>query len=835
MRSRKVALVSAPVLALGLLLQAGAPLAVAEELPGNQEQMVAAEQANTEPGSSAEQTPKTWIQKIEAESGEFAGTGKFETPTILGGHITVAGFLDQGEANSVTLFVEAKKETTAELSVHYRAGDPRKLNVRNADAVYDVPVPMIGEGNWTTFKDSAPIKITLNAGVNALKFFAPEGWNGPSIDYITLLRTDAQGAQPEPTSDITVKFEANGAVVKELTKKVGQEITVGELPQLSEEILGEKDLLGWFYGANSQYEAIFPMEMISRDNLASIFPSQDHPSISATDRNHVNAKLAAFKNEWAGQNELVLKAKLGNHTPANPIEKPGYRLIFNDEFNDTELDETKWVKRYLSSWSQDWKQTNNYVEDHGHMTVKIDRETEPWAREFDGQTVVSGFTTGQRNGLHNWNRSNQVRNPEDTQLTHINQYGYYEMRAKGQSGSSRHIAWWLTGFEDVAQESAEIDIFEVLGNNPHVVPSAFHKWNDPDAADNNRAIASHQRSDKDFHNEWHVYGFDWEQGAGSGAYPDRITMYVDGEVAGSKNVNIDYPMIQLISLYEKRMMNNWTGPWEWRPYPNTFEIDYVRVYKKLPEAAPALLENQLQVEKVTAEDLRVTPGQVALRSYDKAHGGPFTEKTLPGTKSYVRVLWNDGVETQEPVVWDAITTADLDLLNAGTSVNKTGVIPTLDNRKVAMRINAGDSTPPSTEETENPSPGQTETSTNTTETSTSPSTEATNQSSTQGETESSTDGTQAPSQSGTQAPGVSESMVETEGTQGQSEESSVSTDTPSPTGNPEVAATKPTTPSKPGKSTLAKTGVEIVALALAAVGLATLGASAVVLRRRRGV
>ena len=53
--------------------------------------------------------------------------------------------------------------------------------------------------------------------------------------------------------------------------------------------------------------------------------------------------------------------------------------------------------------------------------------------------------------------------------------------------------------------------------------------------------------------------------------------------------------------------------------------------------------------------------------------GSYTEKNLPGTKSYVRVQWNDGVETQEPVVWEAITEEDLQKLRAGESIEKNGV------------------------------------------------------------------------------------------------------------------------------------------------------------------
>jgi hypothetical protein len=49
--------------------------------------------------------------------------------------------------------------------------------------------------------------------------------------------------------------------------------------------------------------------------------------------------------------------------PANPLDKPGYRLEFHDEFEEADLDQTKWLAsiskrirdRLLSSISAAWR------------------------------------------------------------------------------------------------------------------------------------------------------------------------------------------------------------------------------------------------------------------------------------------------------------------------------------------------------------------------------------------------------------------------------------------------------------------------------------------------
>lgn len=618
--------------------EAGTP----EETPEQPE----VEKEVTEEKAAEENTGEKWWSKVEAESGTMAGTAQPETPTNLDGKTTLVGYLDKGESKaSFTVSVDVPFEGEAQMKVRYRSGDDRDLcyRVNNGDVK---KWEGLNSGNWTTLKETEEQTIQLQKGTNTVKFFASNGKDGPGIDYITFSMNGGTEEDMQGKEEMIVKFKVGENTVKTLNKKMNETITADEVP--SPEVPEGKDFLGWFWGPGStgtKYEGIFPMNLSELPNDV---------------RNKLNG-------------EMTLTARFGKHTLANPKEKAGYRLIFDEEFNGTSLDETNWVDRYLSSWSTTYYETQgrSFDPENGIMSLQITEETQPWCKEFDGETVISGFTTGQRNGLHNWNQNsgkpNQIRNPEDTQLTHINQYGYYEMRMKGQSGSSRHSAWWLLGFEDVPEESAEIDIFEVKGQNDHGVPPALHGWKDADAFES-EGLKEYTNNSKDFNNEYHVYGFDWQQGtSGNAQYPDKIVLYIDGEQVGEKNVNIDYPMIQLLSLYEKRA-GGWTGAWEWEPYPNTMDVDYVRVYKKLPSEAVA--QDNLQITGIEAEDLKIREDKIELEQYENG----YKEKNLPGTKSYVRVKWNDGVETQEPVVWEPITDEDIAQLKVGKSIEKKGTV-----------------------------------------------------------------------------------------------------------------------------------------------------------------
>ena len=490
-----------------------------------------------------------WSVRVEAEDGVMTGTVR--TENVIGDSGRTVSFIDNGPANSLELQVTPQGGTDYIMKLRYRSGEVR-------DLLYQInggPTGRISgfnSGSWNTFANMS-VPVALNPGqVNTVRFFAPDGENGPGLDYVG-------------------------------------------------------------------------------------FSASDVP----------------------------------------PVDKPGYRLIFQDEFDGETLDDSRWVPQYLSSWAQKPELAEpTYIMENGLMRLQIFAETQPWCPEYDGETVVSGFTTGDRNALHNWNGTNAVRNPVEMQATHLNQYGYYEIRAKGQCGSARHAAWWLLGFEDVPDESAEIDIFEILGNNSHKVPVNFHAWNDPDAPDGGGF--SYTNRQMDFHEEFHIYGFNWIEGGGQGEAPDKMEFYVDGVKTGERNVNIDYPVLQLFSLYEKRA-GGWTGIWLPKPYPNTFDIDYVRVYKLVP-GGQALPKEQLAIAEVEAQEVMVLPSARPAQyvSAVAGHEGEiFTEAHLPGVRSYVNVLYNDGVKTQEFVRWPALSEEQYSRLRHGETVMLEGITPNL--------------------------------------------------------------------------------------------------------------------------------------------------------------
>jgi hypothetical protein len=339
--------------------------------------------------------------------------------------------------------------------------------------------------------------------------------------------------------------------------------------------------------------------------------------------------------------------------PANPLEKEGYRLIFHDEFDGKEIDRTKWIPEYLPSWPKDRTVcTPTYEMKDGVVRLTIDRDSK---NEFDKGMYISGFMSASRTGMHHYDPKKKALHSIKTEATQINQYGYYEMRAKMQVGGGVHCAWWLIGFEDDPNQSCEIDIFEILGTDVDRIWSTVHSWKDS-------TIQYHTEhpwfANKKLAEEFHVYGFDWT--------PEGVTVYVDGIQVMTHKAAITYPLIQIISFYDNRKAKNgWTGTYDPSvPYPKSFDIDYIRMYKKIPDGYRAVSENELRITSIEPARLQVSEGKATLRDID----GHVTRELLY-TPSFVNVHYNDGTVTQQFVEWEPLSDKALRLVqDAGTII-----------------------------------------------------------------------------------------------------------------------------------------------------------------------
>lgn len=264
--------------------------------------------------------------------------------------------------------------------------------------------------------------------------------------------------------------------------------------------------------------------------------------------------------------------------PANPPEKPGYRLEFHDEFDGETLDTRKWLMFYLPHWSSRARSRPNYVIENGCLVLQITSDQQPWCPEFDGGVKCSSIQTGEFAGppgspfgQHRFNPACTVRQDQENIRLYTPQYGYFEMRARGVNSPGNHVALWMIGFEDVPEHSGEIAVFEIMGSTVTPVSSqvghGVRRWGDPNLID-------------EFYEEFfpidatqfHVYAVEWT--------PDRLDFYIDNRKIKSSRQSPDYPMQFMLSIYE--LPSNGEGEQgQSAGYPKQFVIDYFRAYQPI--------------------------------------------------------------------------------------------------------------------------------------------------------------------------------------------------------------------------------------------------------------
>lgn len=260
---------------------------------------------------------------------------------------------------------------------------------------------------------------------------------------------------------------------------------------------------------------------------------------------------------------FVILSVFGNSydIPSNPIDKRGYTLIFGEEFDNDELDSSKWLDEYLphASDSVDGCKAR-YQINNGVLDLMLTEDMPQYACYTTMK--VSSIQTIEKNNLHPGGR--QMREVEPFNGFAI-KYGYFEMRAKlPDCKGGGHIAWWLIGTQDEENHDGEIDILENLFDSNNVFSPKIWHWHDSNISDFRKDVKLPGKFDKSYH----IYAMDWT--------PKGLTFYVDGIRIAHTKSSPDYEMGMLLGIYTGC---DWDGT-DNMIYPKTFSIDYIRVYQK---------------------------------------------------------------------------------------------------------------------------------------------------------------------------------------------------------------------------------------------------------------
>ena len=257
----------------------------------------------------------------------------------------------------------------------------------------------------------------------------------------------------------------------------------------------------------------------------------------------LNTRLAAASGSTAARRSV--------NSESDGIYRPeGYHLIWEDDFNGDQLDESEWFYRMDLKMSSIQRPENVKVE-NGNLVLSM-RQHNVLGMHYTG----GGIVTKRR-----W------------------QHGYFEVKAKLANASGWHHSFWTTagnGFLTYCFDRfMEIDVFEMEATDA----SNHNLWIHRDgwaSKKNNWTSSFAQKLGFDASDGYHVYGYEYTS--------NGIRFFVDGKLVHSIGASEDQ--------YKHYSMNLWltviathSGSGGSDLQANDY-YDYIRCYSQDPHAKP---------------------------------------------------------------------------------------------------------------------------------------------------------------------------------------------------------------------------------------------------------
>ncbi|MCP3918669.1 MAG: family 16 glycosylhydrolase [bacterium] len=241
-----------------------------------------------------------------------------------------------------------------------------------------------------------------------------------------------------------------------------------------------------------------------------------------------------------------------------------YQLVWEDDFSGTTLDPTRWGPQIgtgcpdLCGWGNSelqYYRAENATVSGGRLTITAKEEP------FGGRQYTSARL--------------RTKNLGDFER------GRFEMRAKLPIGRGLWPAFWLLPTDSVYgvwAASGEIDVMENVGHDPDRVIGTIHYGDSYPG--NTSSGGSYTLPSGTFHDDFHVFAIEWDD--------SEMRWYVDGNLYSTKTfwwssggpypAPFDQRFYILLNLAVGGTLPG--SPDASTQFPQTFEVDYVRVYQE---------------------------------------------------------------------------------------------------------------------------------------------------------------------------------------------------------------------------------------------------------------
>jgi len=259
-----------------------------------------------------------------------------------------------------------------------------------------------------------------------------------------------------------------------------------------------------------------------------------------------------------------------------------------DEFNKPQLKTSLWQHGY--PWSRSMFMYDNYILDENlrlesGKAIFTVKKLDTIIRVHDFEASAEELKKHKMSLLP----GNQYKHRFSTSLLWSHKqymYGYFEIKFKGVVGQGVWPAFWLFG----GNPNYEIDFFELKGEKEKKLHVDVHC---PDGcADFYKGIFVQHKGwghwiklNEKLSDGYNIISGEW--------HPNYIRWYLNGELIAQTTMSISIPMNLIVGTGMAKNNGPFApGPNKKTPFPNTFEVDYIRVYKlNFPTQKVKLIDN----------------------------------------------------------------------------------------------------------------------------------------------------------------------------------------------------------------------------------------------------
>lgn len=305
----------------------------------------------------------------------------------------------------------------------------------------------------------------------------------------------------------------------------------------------------------------------SADTSSSFVAESTSSSPTDTIASSSSAGGVTASSKATSSSDATSSSSAGGDTELNP--KP----FWNDEFEGTSLDESKWgynIGTGDNGWGNgEWeyytdRAENVYVKDGLlHIRANIETNADDIANKFGGQKYTSARII--------------------TQNKFTFAYGTVEARIALPAGKGIWPAFWMLG-ENIDKVSwpacGEIDIIEAI-NDENVIYGTHHWAHEGTHAQYGNSTKQHFDGHYDLDiTEFHVYKMTWDKNAISMYVDDFMYQKIDITDAAGEMGTFHKPFFFILNV---AVGGSWPGfDIDDAQFPTEMQVDYIRVYKEAP-------------------------------------------------------------------------------------------------------------------------------------------------------------------------------------------------------------------------------------------------------------